>query len=1445
MVDPDLFTTVADNTLLPFGGNLIAQGDDNFEQFDISEIFEDGFSFGNRIFTELFLSTNGGVSFIDETIPFNGTFPNTEFIIAPFYDDLDNRTLPPGADPGVYFDTNTARDSIVATWVGVGIFSNNVTAPNTFQLEIMDQGEGDAEIIFRYFDMGNSRGDSFQIGAVADGAPRIFLRGGTAGDELGPASGMDTLEGNTGVAGVWQFRVIDGELQIDDLLGETLNGNNNPNTINGTNRNDVISGGGGNDTILGRLGIDRLSGDAGEDSIDGEGDDDIINGGDDNDTLKGSGGDDTLMGDAGDDRLEGGSGTNELDGGSGADQLVGTGGTSFASYRSSTTGLTANLNNTNENTGDAVGDTYTALTGIIGSGFNDQITGNNQSNELRGNAGNDAMDGDDGNDTIKGEEGDDTLIGGDGDDELSGGAGADALIGGPGRDSASYRDATMAVVADLENAGANSGEAAGDTFSSIEDLIGGSGDDSLSGTATANVISGSDGDDTLVGRGGNDTLNGDNEDDVLNGGEGADRLNGGRANDIASYEDATTGVQANLGNSAANTGEAAGDTYNSIEGLMGSAFNDTLIGDGNDNLIIGGAGDNTLNGGGGNDTLRGGTGSDAHIGGSGSDTADYSEAASGVRASLFDASGNTGEARGDTYNSIEGLMGSAFNDTLEGTSNAQMIMGLAGDDLILERGGADTIDGGEGLNTLSYENANTFVVVDLEDSTANRGAASGTTITGIQNLVGTTAADDLLGDAEANMLSGGGNVDNLNGRGGDDTLIGGAGNDQLTGGDGADSFVVETGMGNDTVTDFSLSEDSIDYSRLSSAERAAVTFSANGAGDRVITLGDGSTMTLTGVPRNVAPTGTPVVTGTAREDETLTVDTSSIADADGLGALSVQWLRAGAEIAGATGSTYVLGQDDVGAAISARVSYTDGFGSDETLTSADTAAVENVNDAPTGAVTIDGSATQGQTLTANTTTVADEDGLGSFSVQWLRGGAEIAGATGATYTLGQDDVGGAISARVSYTDGGGTAEVLTSAATAAVQNVNDAPTGAVTIAGTLAQGQSLTADTSAIADADGLGAFSIQWLRSGVEIAGATGSSYALLQADVGAAITARVSYTDGGGFAEVVTSAATGPVQNVNDAPTGAVTISGVAQVGQALTASSAAVSDDDGINPATVAGQWLRDGAAIQGATATSYTLTGDDIGSQVSFRFSYTDNFGTAESVTSVATAAVTGGLNLRGTPGPDRLVGTSGNDTIDALAGNDTIIGGAGNDQIIGGPETGDLRDVVFAGEGNDTVFGGSGNDELRGDAGNDSLIGGAGADTVIGGTGDDILTGGSFGDEIFGGDGLDFINGGFGSDRVNGGGGADRFFHLGIADHGSDWIQDYNGAEGDVLVYGGNATRDQFQINVTTTPTAGSAGVQEAFVIYRPTGDILWALVDGDGQAEINLRLGGQVFDLTA
>ncbi|MGR3377340.1 hypothetical protein [Salipiger abyssi] len=84
-----------------------------------------------------------------------------------------------------------------------------------------------------------------------------------------------------------------------------------------------------------------------------------------------------------------------------------------------------------------------------------------------------------------------------------------------------------------------------------------------------------------------------------------------------------------------------------------------------------------------------------------------------------------------------------------------------------------------------------------------------------------------------------------------------------------------------------------------------------------------------------------------------------------------------------------------------------------------------------------------------------------------------------------------------------------------------------------------------------------------------------------------------------------------------------------------------------------------------------------------------------------------------------------------------------------------------------------------------------------------------------------------------------------ANHGSDWIQDYTAAEGDVLVFGGSATATDFQVNYAATPDAGSAGAREAFVIYRPTGQILWALVDGEAQSEINLVLAGQIHDLLA
>jgi hypothetical protein len=124
---------------------------------------------------------------------------------------------------------------------------------------------------------------------------------------------------------------------------------------------------------------------------------------------------------------------------------------------------------------------------------------------------------------------------------------------------------------------------------------------------------------------------------------------------------------------------------------------------------------------------------------------------------------------------------------------------------------------------------------------------------------------------------------------------------------------------------------------------------------------------------------------------------------------------------------------------------------------------------------------------------------------------------------------------VSYSDGRGTAESLTSAAVGPVANVNDAPSGLPTISGTASENQTLTANTTGIADADGLGAFSYQWQRNGADIAGAIASTYLLSDADVGANISVRVSYTDARGTAESVTSAQSPAVANVNDAPAGA----------------------------------------------------------------------------------------------------------------------------------------------------------------------------------------------------------------------------------------------------------------------------------------------------------------------
>ena len=316
-------------------------------------------------------------------------------------------------------------------------------------------------------------------------------------------------------------------------------------------------------------------------------------------------------------------------------------------------------------------------------------------------------------------------------------------------------------------------------------------------------------------------------------------------------------------------------------------------------------------------------------------------------------------------------------------------------------------------------------------------------------------------------------------------------------------------------------------------------------------LTNSPTTTVTGPaeapPTNTSAAGAPTISGTPQVEQTLTADTSSITDADGLTnvSYSYQWIAGGSDIAGATGSTYTLTSSEEGQTVRVRVTFTDDAGNEETLTSAATVAVAAApNREATGAPTISGTPQVEQTLTADTSSITDADGLTnvSYSYQWIAGGSDIAGGTGSTYTLTSSEEGQTVRVRVTFTDDAGNEETLTSAATVAVAAApNREATGAPTISGTPQVEQTLTADTSSITDADGLTnvSYSYQWIAGGSDIAGGTGSTYTLTSSEEGQTVRVRVTFTDDAGNEETLTSVATAEVTAVPVPLTVSVTVS------------------------------------------------------------------------------------------------------------------------------------------------------------------------------------------------------------------------------------------------------------------------------------------------------------------
>ena len=680
------------------------------------------------------------------------------------------------------------------------------------------------------------------------------------------------------------FENVIGSAFDDILIGS---GTNVVNTLNGGDGNDILQGRGGADILIGGSGNDTASYSlsqspvtvslvAGATNTGGDAAGDVLTG---IENLIGSSGADSLTGDSGNNIFEGLGGSDTINGGlSGVDT---------ASYASSSVGVTVDLRLTSaqSSSGHASGDTLISIENLIGSNTAaDTLIGSNGNvvNTIDGGGGNDIIQGLGGADILIGGLGQDTvsyadsdqgvtvdislstaqistghasgdvlngfehiigsahddvlianigendIFGGDGNDILMGGEGSDELNGQGGNDTASYLSSNTAVSVYI-SVGAQSNTfnatqnglivggpqvvngAAGDLLSSIENLTGSLYNDQLFGDTGANILNGSDGDDLLVGN------------------AGADILIGGSGSDIASYSTTSTGVVANLFNSANNTGHAAGDTYNSIENLMGSTGGDTLTGNNQDNIIWGNSGIDTLYGLDGNDILDGGAGNDSLYGDGGIDTVSYLTANSFVTVTLTDnlistASGGSGN---DNLFSIENITGSNFNDTLTGNSQDNLIQGL---------GGADTINGGAGIDTVSYEQANTGVTVDLGWTGGQISVGShahGDILSNVENLIGSDFADTLQDKAtEDNVLDGGDGNDILISNGGNDTLIGGQGSDTYIVGLNLDDLLV-SGSDEVTVTGFEIGVDNL---QIYSAYEGTITLSSNANNDTVVSL---------------------------------------------------------------------------------------------------------------------------------------------------------------------------------------------------------------------------------------------------------------------------------------------------------------------------------------------------------------------------------------------------------------------------------------------------------------------------------------------------------------------------------------------------------------------------------------------------------------------------------
>jgi|GEM_PF-4017369 len=767
--------------------------------------------------------------------------------------------------------------------------------------------------------------------------------------------------------------------------------------------------------------------------------------------------------------------------------------------------------------------------------------------------------------------------------------------------------------------------------------------------------------------------------------------------------------------------------------IYGYGGNDTINGNGGNDTLYGGDGDDTLNGGEGNDILLGGKGNDTLNGGNGIDTASYADSTGPVNVSLSQPNPhNVGSGQGsDTFNSIENLTGSDFNDVLEGDAGTNVLHGGAGDDILIATAGGDTLDGDTDPlgDTADFRNGTSGVTVTLQNQTTAQNVGGGIgniTLMHIQNLTGSAFGDTLVGDDNANVLTGGA---------GNDTLTGGKGNDTLDGGANIDTAVYSGNFieytlavnpaGNGTVTDLTPGRDGTDT--LTSIE--------------FIQFANGTYNTATGIftPTlgvNHAPAGTDK-TITSNEDQSYTFLASDFGFSDPI---------------------------DGNALLAVKITTLPGAGTltdnNVAVTAGQTVSVADIN-----------SGLLKYAPAAN----GNGNGYSNFTFQVQDDGGTVGGG------IDTDQTPNTIIFNITSVNDApaGTDKTITSnedqtytflASDFGFTDPSDSPANglqAVKI-DTLPGAGSLTLNNVAVTAGQSVSTVDIAaGLLKYAPATNANGNGYANFTFQV----QDNGGTANGGVDLDQTPNTITFNITSVNDAPAGTdKTVSDLINTPYVFAASDFGFTDPNDSpansllavkittlpgagtltdnNVAVTAGQFISLADITVGLL--KFIPANNAVGAgYASFTFQVQDNGGTAnggvdlDQSPNTITIDVTGGQTFPGTPGNDTLTGTAGDDTFYVTTGIDTIDGGTngpvGDTVVFSNATTGGVNANLGAAQQDFTSsFGGvptlttlTNIENLTGSNFNDILTGDAGANTLHGGAGDDVLVATAGGDTLNG------------------------------------------------------------------------------------------------------------------